>query len=307
MRIKAAAIAAVLTAAAGLGLAAAPAHAAPATVTQVTHVVNRPDGGNGGTWAYDSFARTLTVSVAVPQPAGTPAGDTAYTATVADKGTFTTVQGSLTPNQAVAGAKVGHAVKGTLAGGISYTVTAPSADALTAVAAMAENDNFAAPAAADTTANWPERAFTPATGVTVTEGSAWSWTYATACEKWTDSASNGDGNLPADGNITGKACAVPVLYDGQGVYWLPTREQVTFKQTLAGWDEFVIVGPGGINGHRGWVNGVKGLNTAYYEGLEAHHGYTVLYVPVTGQGSNRQVPGTHVGAVYFVSDVPPAS
>jgi hypothetical protein len=306
MRIRTAALAAVVTAATAAGLAAAPAFAAtPASVTAVTHVVNRPDGGNGGTWAYDTFTRTLVVTVAASQ-AGAPEGDTAYTATVTDKGTFTAVEGSLTPSQAVAGLKVAHAVKGTIAGSISYTVTAPSTDAIASLATATENDDYAAPAAAGTTANWPERVFASATGVTVTEGSAWSWTYATACEKWTDSAANGDGNTAADGNITGRVCAVPVLFGGKAVYWLPTREQVTYSQTLPSWVMFTIVGPG-FNGQHGWVDGAKGLNTGYYEGLEAHHGYTVLYVPVTGQGSTRQVPGTHAGYVYFVSDVLTAS
>lgn len=305
MRIRTAAAAAVTAIAAAAGIAAAPAAhaAATATVTAVTHVADRPDGGHGGTWAYDTFDRTLTVTQAADQSAA-PAGDTLYDATITDKGTFSAVVGSLAPNQATAGVKVAHAVKGTVAGSYTLTVTAPSGDALTGTVPATEDDNFAAPKV--TTGDWPKQAFATAAGVTVT-GGAYSWTYATACEKWTDSSTNGDGNQAADGNITGKVCAVPVLSHGQGVYWAPTREQVGYQQSLASWDEFTIVGPGAINGHQGWVNGIQGANTGYYWGLLPHHGYTVFYQPVTGQGSTVPVPGSHWGYVYFVTDVPPAS
>jgi hypothetical protein len=301
MRIKAAAIAAVIAAAAGTAATAGTALAGPANVTAVTRVTDRADSGNGGTWAYDDLTRTLNVVRDPSLDAAAPAGDVGYDATVTDKGTFTTVVGALSPNQAVAGVKVAHAVKGTVTGGISYTVYAPVADVADGTVPATENDNFAA-TPLESTGNWPQQAFETATGVTVTEGSTWSWTYGTGCETWTDSAANGDGNQAADGNITGKACAVPVLFGGKPVYVAPTREEVTYEQTLPGWTEFTIVGPGAINGHRGWVDGVKGLNAGYYSGLLPLHGYTVLYVPVTGQGSSHQVPGTHVGIAYFVSD-----
>lgn len=297
------AVAAGALAFAGAGAASAAPMPSVSSVSAVTHVLNRPDSGNGGTWAYDSFARTLTVT---RDPSHDGGGKLAYTATVTDKGTFSAVQGSGTPNQADAGEKVAHAVKGTFSGGISYTVTASPGDHLTAVAAVTENDHFAAPSGEDTTASWPEKAFASPAGVTVTEDSGWSWTYSTGCESWTDSSANGDGNLAGDGNITGRECRVPVLSHGQGVYWEPTREKVTFEQSQPSWDEFTIVGPG-FNGQHGWVDGMRGLNTAYYEGLSPHHGYTVLYTPVTGPGSTHQVPGTHTGYVYFVSDTPPAS
>jgi hypothetical protein len=46
------------------------------------------------------------------------------------------------------------------------------------------------------------------------------------------------------------------------------------------------------------------VNEAVYSGLEANHSYTVLYQPVTGQGSSKAIPGTHQGYVYFVSNTP---
>jgi len=97
--------------------------------------------------------------------------------------------------------------------------------------------------------------------------------------------------------------AVPKLSDGHAVEGTSaSRENVYFVQSgAASWDHFTIVGPGAINGHQGWVNGQLGLNAAVYGGLEAHHGYTVYYQPVTGQGSTTSVPGSHWGYVYFVS------
>ncbi len=95
---------------------------------------------------------------------------------------------------------------------------------------------------------------------------------------------------------------VPRLSGGHAVFIAPTRENVYFIQSgAASWDHFTIVGPGAINGHQGWVNGKLGLNAAVYGGLEYHHGYTVYYQPVTGQGSTTPVPGSHWGYVYFVS------
>ena len=95
---------------------------------------------------------------------------------------------------------------------------------------------------------------------------------------------------------------VPRLSGGHAVFVSPARENVYFIQSgAASWDHFTIVGPGAINGHQGWVNGHLGLNVAVYGGLEFHHGYTVYYQPVTGQGSTTPVPGSHWGYVYFVS------
>ena len=95
---------------------------------------------------------------------------------------------------------------------------------------------------------------------------------------------------------------IPRLSGGHAVALNPVRENVYFILSGApSWIHFTIVGPGKINGHQGWVNGHLGLNVAVYGGLQAHHGYTVYYQPVTGQGSTTPVPGSHWGYVYFVS------
>jgi len=281
------------------------AHAVPATETAVTHVYNAPDSGNGGTWATDAFDRTLTVTLDSPQPASVPVGFLAYTATVSDTGTFTAIAGALTPNQVIPGQKVSHAVNGTLSGSAAYTIVAPAADNLGAVLPANLNAGGTALAGQYSTSLWPAQAFSPSAGVIVTLGN-WSWTYATpAGESWTDGSTTGDGNLVADGNITGLLAApviLPKLSHGHATATSPVHETVSYQQSgAASWDEFYIVGPGGINGHHGWVNGKIGVNFGYYSGLLPHHTYTVYYTPVKGQGSSVQIPGTHTGYVVFVS------
>src|SRR6267378_8093737 len=86
------AAAAALTASAGSAYAAA-ASSQP-TVHAVTIVKDRPDGGNGGTWADDSMTRAITIKLT-----GGSAGAYTFTATLKDAGSFTTIKGALTPNQ----------------------------------------------------------------------------------------------------------------------------------------------------------------------------------------------------------------
>jgi hypothetical protein len=101
-----------LTAAAAIAVSAPAALAVSAQaavhhpVTSVTRIVNRPDGGGGGVWAYDSFARTLTVNylgkVTPAQIAANPALATTpyiFNAQVSDQGTFRDIPGALTPDQ----------------------------------------------------------------------------------------------------------------------------------------------------------------------------------------------------------------
>jgi hypothetical protein len=307
MRIykRLAAALAVPLAVAGVAVAAGTAHAAPTTVTATTHIYNDPDSGNGGVWATDAFNRAVTVSVAADQT-GIPAGSVRYTASISDSGTFVTHAGADTPNQYIAGQKISHAVTGTFSGSASYVIVAPSGDVLGSTFPADLNANNATLTGAQSTSDWPEQALTPDTGASVTLGN-WSWTYTDkAGETWVDSSVNGDGNTVADGNITGLTVMptkVPVLSHGHATSTAATRETVSYQQSgAASWDMFYIVGPGAINGHRGWVYGSLGTNFGYYEGLEANHGYTVYYTPVEGQGSTVQIPRTHTGYVYFVSN-----
>lgn len=291
----------------------------PTTITGTTHVMNRPDSGNGGTWAYDTFDRTLTVTVAATQkPADTAAGLVDYTATVADKGTFAAIVGAGTPNQFVPGTKITHGVHGWFSGGISYTVTAPTADTLTGVIPASEDDNFAA--AVVTTGNWPKIAFATPTGVTVTENNDWGWTYKTACETWADTAANGDGNTALDGNITGTLCGHPVppphfdhpyVLHGKWTSRTPSTATVSWDNSDKGWpssnkcNEVYITGYGFgplgdfADAHVGFTcdNGT-GSDVGYLRGLLPGHTYALQVVPATGDyGHHHPIPGGGAGYV----------
>lgn len=95
-----------------------------------------------------------------------------------------------------------------------------------------------------------------------------------------------------------KPAPIPVLSHGRAVATAPTREIVTWQQTVPSWEKFVIVGPGAINGHVGWVP--PGTEIGYYAGLEAHHGYTVTYTPYTAK-YGHPIHGAKPGVVYFIS------
>lgn len=203
--------------AAGLAATAlsSPAHATtPTTVTAYTQVNDRPDGGHGaGTyWANDSFVRalSLTADATAADCPGMPAtGDTCYKGTITDTGNFTTIPNRGAPNQndpaAASDLTIGFpAVTGTLSGTYAFTVYASAAPSASTVPAS-EDDKGTTPLV--TTGNWAYQAF-PAGTAAGFNGGAYSWSYKTACEAWTDSSTNGDGNQTGDGNITGKVCPV---------------------------------------------------------------------------------------------------
>jgi hypothetical protein len=282
------------------------AQAAPSSISVSTQVSNRPDSGNGGTWAYDTFKRTLTVTRDVSLDAAAPEGDVGYTATVHDLGSFSAIQGNNTPNQVVPGTKIAHHVNGSMSGGISYVVYAPSADALTGVVPATEDDNFGS--ALVTTGNWPKQVFATSVGVTVTENNDWGWTYKTACEQWVDSASNGDGNLVADGNITGKICTPhlpPFVYAGHVITVNNNRASVGWSESPFGWpndgngkcEEVRIFGFGfTVNGspHIGFTcdHGTSNTNVGFLTGLTPGHNYFLQVVPAQGTyGNHHPIPG----------------
>jgi hypothetical protein len=91
---------------------------------------------------------------------------------------------------------------------------------------------------------------------------------------------------------------IPVLSHGRAFWKGWTREIVTWQTTAPSWEKFVIIGPGKIDGHVGWV--APGTTIGYYSGLEAHHGYTVIYTPYTAKDGSP-IKGAIPGKVYFVS------
>jgi hypothetical protein len=317
MRIAALAAPVAVAAAALAGGGTAHAAVTPTTVTAVTHVINRPDNGHGTppVWAYDTFARTLTVTLAAPQPKGTPAGDLAYDVTITDKGGFSTVGGAGTPNQAAPGLKVAHnGVRGSVNGSYALTATAPEGDTLTGIVPATENDNFSSTGAGFvSTGDWAKQAFASPAGVVV-GGGKYSWTYATACEKWVDSSANGDGNTANDGNITGKTCEpapAPYVYAGHVVNVTQHTATVGWSESVKGWPsdnhcvEVYMFGfdtPPGV-AHVGFTcdNGNRAADLGYLRNLAAGHSVSLFVRPAEGNyGSHHPIPGTDAKAHVYV-------
>jgi hypothetical protein len=189
---------------------------AATTVTAVTQIHNRPDSGANGNWAFDNFARTLTVTPGAGCGTAPASGYACYDATITDTGTFTTRPNQYTPDQdgPYAGEHiVSPAVTGPMHGTASYQFWANTTPDAANVPAY-ENDHYAVPSGDHTTPLWPELAFPVDTGFAGLPmiQNTWSWTYFSGCEQWTDSAANGSGDVFGDGNITGARCvALPDL------------------------------------------------------------------------------------------------
>ena len=221
----------ILAAAAAVTASAGTASATPhqPSVHASTQVTDRPDGGNGGVWADDTFRRDITITLTGGGP-----GAYTYTATLKDRGSFTTIKGTPTPNQGApyAGDLIKSKVKGTLRGTADFSFTAsslpnsgPNADVATK---EKDHGNAPTPGSPQTTSLWYEQAFPAGTTFSGPGIGDWAWTYKATVvtvrhhrvcltrgwcwrvpvrhvdhQKWVDSSSNGDGNLPADGNIRG--------------------------------------------------------------------------------------------------------
>lgn len=223
--ITTAGIAAVsLLATAGAASAAPHPHHQP-SVSASTQVKDRPDGGNGGTWAYDTFTRSITIT----RTGGVPGAYT-YTATLKDDGSFTTIKGTPTPNQG--GTYAGHVikskVKGTMRGTADFSFTASSLPSGGRNAGVPARENDHGGPVAFSTSLWYEQAFPSGTTFGGPGIGTYSWTYKATVvtrtshrvclsrgwcwrvpvvhvdhQKWVDSSANGDGNLQQDGNIEG--------------------------------------------------------------------------------------------------------
>jgi hypothetical protein len=202
---------------AGIAFVATPADATtkpkPFTFTTHTVLINRPDSGGGGNnWAKDNALRTLVITETARNAT---TGVYSFKATLTDVGTFTTVPG-LTPNQGApyTGMHELHVVTGKLSGYGTYTFTATR---LPVIGNMPTHSSTPAPTGIETTSEWYKQAFPNGTVFDVGNPGIqdWIWTYtynqtaqvgATTVnlpEFWVDSAADGGGQLPADGNIDG--------------------------------------------------------------------------------------------------------
>jgi hypothetical protein len=170
------------------------------------------------------MTRQLTIVAGSDCGTAPAAGYGCYDATVSDSGDGTTRPNQYTPNQApdvYAGLTIAApAVTYSISGHAYYEFWANEAPAAVTVPGY-ENDHYGSPSGDHSTGDWPALAFVSGTEYS-SGGSAvstsfpataleqnWSWTYDTACEQWTDAASNGDGDRAGDGNITGATCTPP--------------------------------------------------------------------------------------------------
>lgn len=202
---------AILAVSGGGVAVASPAHATapecdagPKTV--VTHLVNRPDNGQHGVWALDTFDRTVTIKkVEAIQPALRAAVATwSYQAVVADKGAFVTNGGTnLSPNK---GVKLAAGVKGQMVGGFTVDFTAPKCF-------NGFKGNFDAKTYSDTaptsTGKWVAEVWGGEGFHTDDPTANYSWTYTTCSQTWLEAYNNDDGKAAGAGDITGKPCASP--------------------------------------------------------------------------------------------------
>lgn len=190
------ALGAALAAALAIGVTSVIALAAP-LLTHTVQITGNVDSGHNGYWAYENFARTVSI---------TKNSDGTYAVLLTDKGTFTTIPGAHSPRQGISLPQV----SGTFTGWYKLTVTSPgggpSASGVAASYDYQCDPNANCPGRPSSTTNWPLLYFPK--GATVAGGD-YNWTYTTDCEKWVDASSNNDGMDAGAGDITGKDCSTP--------------------------------------------------------------------------------------------------
>lgn len=173
-----------------------------------TSLTNRPDSGNGGDWATDTIGRTLTITVT-----GTP-GHYTDTAVVGDTGTFVLIPGALAPNQSAPGVRISSrpsVLFTSISGTAHYSFTSDSLPSSAPNMGVPTSEDGAPVTPGQSTSSWYLQAFSPSAVVSPGGITTWEWDYtayvnshgALRIQQWADSSSNGDGNLPGDGNITG--------------------------------------------------------------------------------------------------------
>lgn len=169
-------------------------------VTQMTHRAERAWGGE--VWAYGTFTRRTWITFRGSAPlvdCGTFEGRCyAYTASFYDYGTFTTVRGSQSPNHgAHAGVLISDQVQGEFHGYGMFTTFFATARPQPGLLPSTVSGNVYSDF------RWPELFFPASTtfaGVFETDYGDY---YVAPQQRWVDTSFDDNGQLPADGNITG--------------------------------------------------------------------------------------------------------
>lgn len=197
------------------------------TVTAKTAVSDRPDSGNAGYWADDTFTRTASVHLVAEAALSFCGGSTPtghcyrWTGNVADKGTFKTIIGAKSPGAGSGGAlPIGVSAAGPFNGSYGYSFYSSWKTASASRMPASENDAGNAPAGRSTTGAWVEQFFGPGARFYVNAapsnelGTTGGWEYTlgfgadTACphmaSQWVDSSwpvRQPWGTAPYQGNI----------------------------------------------------------------------------------------------------------
>ena len=208
-------IAAALLAA---GLTASSASAADAathqqSVSTTTSLAAHPDSGAAGnTWADDGLTRDFTLTLV-----GQSGGLYHFQGKISDRGGFEAIAGQLTPNQSgpYAGDKLASNITGQMSGSATfdfYTNRSWNLNKVNLGIPYQVNGAIPANKPQETTTYWYEQAFPAGTQFSGLGLTNFSYNYVAAAyspfrgfgyQTWTDSQSNGDGDLPGDGNILG--------------------------------------------------------------------------------------------------------
>jgi hypothetical protein len=176
----------------------------PVTASSATRVSNvaAPGNGNPPTWAHLGFDRRTTVKLQGPAASfhcGGPGSCYAYTATMADSGTLTTVPHSLTPNQSFPFHNRREAfpsVNGTYHGTADVTFYATSDHPTGHFGNQDDHGNL------DNPADSIRPFFGPSTQVRNVTVTSYDYEFATSHQNWRDRSFD-HGNQPGDGNIDG--------------------------------------------------------------------------------------------------------
>lgn len=161
------------------------------TVTAVTALSDRNDSGTAGNWAKDAFTRTATLTrqhAATAAKCGSGATQCwLYTGSVADNGSFTTIDGAKAP---VSGDDISGTLSGSFNGGSTFELYADSDTPNPSSVPGVITGN------ADSTSTWMHLFFASGTKFAADNEPKWSWTYSapSTCETWTNgyTANTGD-------------------------------------------------------------------------------------------------------------------
>jgi hypothetical protein len=191
--VRLSAIFAVFGLALGISLVVAPAASADIGDTEVVKVYldDRPDSGeDGNTWATDDLQRTTRIT----EVGQDGFGHSHYIAVVSDVGTFTTIEGQLTPQGDDAGEFLTSEFTGNVKGGFTVYFTAASNFA-SFDASTIQHEEFGGTSPASS-GDWVAQMFDGDVSFHIVSNfDGWNWTYRYRGQVYVQSADGYSGAL----------------------------------------------------------------------------------------------------------------